>query len=132
MDVPSDLPPVPMDLVLIARVLVNLLDNAIKYSRPDTPIEVRAQALGPEMQIAVCDRGEGIPPEDLTRVFDKFYRVQRPDNAAGTGLGLSISRGIVEAHGGRIWAENRAAGGVVVTIGLPIREAESPARERLG
>ena len=62
------------------------------------------------MEISVADRGVGIPNEDLERIFDKFYRVQRPDNVSGTGLGLSISKGIVEAHGGSIRAENRRGG----------------------
>ena len=78
----------------------------------------------------MADRGTGIPPEDLNRIFDKFYRVQRPEKVSGTGLGLSISKGIVEAHGGFIWAENREGGGTVITISLPWRSpmAESDLR----
>ena len=72
----------------------------------------------------VIDRGRGIPPSDLDRVFDKFYRVQSPEGVSGTGLGLSIAKGIVEAHGGHIWAENRAEGGLVVTLALPLGESE--------
>jgi two-component system sensor histidine kinase KdpD len=68
----------------------------------------------------VADRGVGIPPADLTRVFDKFYRVERPGSITGTGLGLSICKGIVEAHGGFIAAENRAGGGTVITVALPL------------
>ena len=66
------------------------------------------------------DRGIGIPPEDLSRVFDKFYRVQRPGQVTGTGLGLAISKGIIEAHGGRIWASEREGGGTVITFALPL------------
>jgi two-component system sensor histidine kinase KdpD len=73
------------------------------------------------MEIEVADRGTGIPPEDLTRIFDKFYRVQRPDNVSGTGLGLSISKGIVQAHGGFIAAENHQGGGTIITISLPLQ-----------
>jgi two-component system sensor histidine kinase KdpD len=62
----------------------------------------------------------GIPPEDLTRIFDKFYRVQRPNNVSGTGLGLAICKGIVDAHGGFISAENRPSGGTTITIALPV------------
>jgi two-component system sensor histidine kinase KdpD len=120
MDVPPDLPLVPMDFVLMAQVLVNLLDNALKYSRSDAPIEVRAHVDGAEARIQVADRGVGIPPDDLGRVFDKFYRVQQPGQVTGTGLGLSICKGIVEAHGGRIWANNRDGGGTVVTVTLPL------------
>jgi two-component system sensor histidine kinase KdpD len=72
------------------------------------------------VEIHVRDRGAGIPPEDLERVFDKFYRVQRPGSVGGTGLGLSICKGILEAHGGSILASNRPGGGTVVTIALPL------------
>jgi two-component system sensor histidine kinase KdpD len=72
----------------------------------------------------VADRGVGIPPDDLSRVFDKFYRVQQPGQVSGTGLGLSICKGIVEAHGGRIWAQNREGGGTVITLALPLAAAD--------
>jgi two-component system sensor histidine kinase KdpD len=118
-EVPDDLPLVSMDFVLIERVLVNVIDNALKYSPPDSPIEIRAYLAGAFVEITVADRGVGIPPEDLNRIFDKFYRVQRPDNVTGTGLGLAISKGIVDAHGGFISAENRSGGGTIITIALP-------------
>ncbi len=120
-NVPSDVPLVPLDFVLVVQVLVNLLDNALKYSAPETPIEVLARVDGTEAHIQVADRGVGIPSGDLERAFDKFYRVQQPGQVAGTGLGLSICKGIVEAHGGRIWANNRDGGGTVVTVALPLR-----------
>jgi two-component system sensor histidine kinase KdpD len=115
-----DLPLIPMDFVLIVQVLTNLLDNAIKYSPPDAPIEINAAYAGAFAEISMADRGTGIPHDDLARVFDKFYRIQNPDNVGGTGLGLSICKGIVEAHGGFIVAENRSGGGTIVTIGLPL------------
>ena len=115
----EDLPLVPMDFVLISQVLVNLLDNALKYSPADSPIEVRAQVAGRYLEIEVEDRGVGIPAEDLTRVFDKFYRVRRPGSVSGTGLGLSICQGIVQAHRGFIAAENRPGGGTIITVALP-------------
>jgi len=124
-DVPPDLPLVPMDFVLMAQVLVNLLDNAFKYSPANAHIQVRARVEGPEAHIEIADRGVGIPPADLERVFDKFYRVQQPGQVTGTGLGLSICKGIVEAHGGRIWAENRAGGGARITFALPLRMEET-------
>jgi len=71
-----------------------------------------------EIQISLLDRGIGIPEEDLERVFDKFYRVERPNQVSGTGLGLAICKGIIEAHGGRIWARNRLGGGTAITIAL--------------
>ncbi len=119
-DIAPELPLVPMDFVLIVQVLANLIDNALKYSPPDTPIDISARQAGAFVEIAVADRGVGIPPEDLARVFDKFYRVQRPGNVSGTGLGLSICKGIVEAHGGFIGAENRSGGGTIVTVALPV------------
>jgi two-component system sensor histidine kinase KdpD len=120
-DVPSELPLVQLDFVLVERVLVNVIDNAIKYSPADTAIQIKAHAAGAFLEIEVADRGTGIPPDDLTRVFDKFYRVQRPDNVSGTGLGLSISKGIVQAQGGFIAAENRPGGGTIITISLPLQ-----------
>ena len=119
-DVPPELPLVPMDFVLIVHVLVNLLDNALKYSPEGSPLEIQAQLQAGEALVSVADRGIGIPPEDLPRVFDKFYRVQRPEQVTGTGLGLAISKGIIDAHGGRIWAANRTGGGTIVTIALPL------------
>lgn len=121
-DIPPGLPMIPFDFVLIVQVLVNLIDNAVKYSPREAPIDISAKMLGDdELEISVADRGIGIPPADLPRIFDKFYRVQRADGAQGTGLGLAICKGIVEAHGGRIAAENRPAGGTVVSIRLPTK-----------
>jgi two-component system sensor histidine kinase KdpD len=119
-DLPAALPLVPLDFVLLVHVLVNLVDNALKYSPPGSAIEIRVRITDAEAQIDVADRGLGIPEEDLARIFQKFYRVQRPNSVAGTGLGLSISKGLVEVHGGRIWAQNRPGGGTVVTVALPL------------
>jgi len=120
-DASPELPNVSLDFVLIARVLVNIIDNAVKYSPPESPIEIRARAVNNYMEIEVADQGAGIPMEDLTRIFDKFYRVQRPDHVTGTGLGLAISKGIVEAHGGFMAAENRPEGGAIIMLALPLR-----------
>lgn len=120
-EAPPDLPLTPMDFVLMTRVLVNVLDNALKYSPPDTAIEIRAHAAAGHLEIAVADEGMGLPPPDLKRIFDKFYRVQRPSPESGTGLGLSICKGIVEAHGGFMAAENRVGGGAIITIALPLQ-----------
>jgi two-component system sensor histidine kinase KdpD len=118
---PPDLPPVGMDLALMTQVLVNLLDNALKYSPPDESIEIAARQDGGRIAVEVADRGPGVPEADLTRVFDKFYRIPVPEGAGGTGLGLAICKGIVEAHGGKIRAENRAGGGLRVIITLPLK-----------
>jgi two-component system sensor histidine kinase KdpD len=122
-DLPDDLPLVPMDFVLMEQVLLNVIDNALKYSPAGSPIGIRSHVEDSSLIISIEDRGIGIPPEDLERVFDKFYRVQRPNNVSGTGLGLSISKGIVEAHGGRIQAENKPGGGAIITIRLPLESS---------
>jgi two-component system sensor histidine kinase KdpD len=114
-----------MDFALVTQALVNVVENAIKYSPADAPVDIRAQVAGDEVQIQIEDRGTGIPPGDLRRIFDKFYRIQREEAPGGVGLGLAISKGIIEAHGGRIWAENRPGGGTTVVVTLPLA---SPAR----
>jgi len=118
--IPPNLPLVPMDSVLMAQVLINLLDNALKYSPPDGMIEVAARIRENWMEIEVADQGPGIPEENLTQVFNKFFRLSHTVEVSGTGLGLAISKGIVEAHGGRIWAENRPAGGSKIVFILPL------------
>lgn len=118
--VPANFPLVPMDFTLMAQVMVNLLENAIKYSPQDLLIEVTASVNGSKARLQILDRGAGIPSEDLSRVFDKFYRVQRPESVSGTGLGLSISKGIVEAHGGEVHAKNREGGGTILEVELPL------------
>ncbi len=103
-----DLPLIKGDSVLLSQVLFNLLDNAVKYGGEE-PINVYARRDGKDVLISVTDLGKGIPPEDLDRVFEKFYRRGKPDGRApGTGLGLSIARGFVEAMGGKIHAESPA------------------------
>ena len=120
-DIDENMPLIPMDFVLIVQVLVNLIDNSLKFSRPDLPVAIRANHNNQEVVITVSDRGIGIPTEDLDHIFEKFYRVQRPENVGGTGLGLSICKGIVESHDGRIWAENRPGGGTILTFTLPLK-----------
>jgi len=119
-DVSPEIPLVGLDFVLIVHVIINLLDNALKYSPDNSPLDIHAGLHYGEIQVAVMDRGIGIPADDLSRVFDKFYRVQRPGQVTGTGLGLAISKGIIEAHGGRIWASEREGGGTVITFALPL------------
>jgi two-component system, OmpR family, sensor histidine kinase KdpD len=127
-DVPPDLPLVRMDFVLMEQVLVNLFDNACSYSPPNAPISIEAQLNRSKLVIAVIDGGRGIPPDDLERIFDKFYRV--PGTASGgTGLGLSICRGLVEAHGGTLTAENAPGGGARFVITLPAGALPPPVRE---
>ncbi|CAN7183477.1 DUF4118 domain-containing protein [Rhizobium sp. LjRoot254] len=127
MDVPSDLPMVRVDPVLFEQVLFNLIDNAAKYAPEDTIIRIEARRQGQSVILEITDEGPGIPPEDLERVFDSFYRVRKGDTVrAGTGLGLSISRGFTEAMGGRIAAGNRPGGrGAVFRITLPLPTGET-------
>jgi two-component system sensor histidine kinase KdpD len=121
--IPDDLPVVKMDFVLMVQVLVNLIDNALKYSPADQPIGIRAVQDNNQIVLEVADSGRGIPENELERIFDKFHRVRRIGNqnsgVGGTGLGLSISKGIVEAHNGRIWAVNQPEGGAAFRISLP-------------
>jgi len=114
-----ELPLIPLDLVLMIQVLVNLLDNALKYGPPDGEVEVSCRLADGALLIEVADRGPGVPAADLPKIFDKFYRTPEPEGVGGTGLGLSICRGIVEAHGGGIRAENREGGGLKVIIKVP-------------
>ena len=127
-EVEPGLPMLWLDFVLIEHVLVNLLENAAKYSRPGTPIRVHAHRHDHEVVVGIADEGVGVPPADLERIFDKFYRVERGDrHGAGTGLGLSICRGIIEAHGGAISVRSPANGkGTVFTVAFPV-EKEPPA-----
>lgn len=116
---PEELPMVMLDFVLVEQVLVNVIDNAIKYSPKDTQIDIDVSQTEKEITIRISDRGIGIPNEDLERVFNKFYRVSRPENVSGTGLGLAICKGIVETIGGKISAANREGGGALITITFP-------------
>jgi two-component system, OmpR family, sensor histidine kinase KdpD len=119
-DLPADLPLVPLDGALIEQVLVNLLENALKYTAPASPIDIAAQHIDGAVVVEVADRGPGLPPGDDQQVFEKFYQGQPAGRPTGAGLGLTICRGFVAAHGGRIWAENRPGGGARFRFTLPL------------
>jgi two-component system sensor histidine kinase KdpD len=115
---PEDLPLVSFDSLLIEQVLMNLLDNAIKYTPQGTPIELSAAVKDGDIVVELEDRGPGIPPGEEERIFEKFVRGSTA--GGGIGLGLTICRAIITAHGGRIWAENRPGGGAVFRFTLPL------------
>jgi two-component system sensor histidine kinase KdpD len=115
-----DLPLVPIDAVLIEQVLINILENATKYTPKGSVLELLAHQDKASVVVEVADRGPGIPLEHVDKIFEKFYRLPREREGDGAGLGLAICRGIVEAHGGRIWAENRPGGGSVFRFTIPI------------
>jgi len=128
-DVPADLPLVKCDAVLIERVLVNLLENAAKYTPPDAIVEIVAQSVGEEMRVTVVDNGPGIRPGSEQEIFNKFSRGVRESAISGVGLGLAICKAIVEAHGGSISAANRGGRGAAFTFTLPISKEQPLAPE---
>ncbi len=117
---PPNLPLVPIDGVLVEQVFINLLENAAKYTPPGSPIEISAHPDERGLVVEITDEGPGIPKEFVDKIFEKFYRLPREHGGGGAGLGLAICRGIVEAHGGRIWADNREDGGAVFRFTIPI------------
>jgi signal transduction histidine kinase len=121
-DVAEDLPPVFADAERVHQVLFNLLDNAVRLSPSPGKVSVRASRRGRTVEVAVEDTGPGIPPEHLPRLFERFYRVDtaRSRDEGGTGIGLAIARSVVEAHGGRIWADSEPGRGSTFTFELPV------------
>jgi two-component system phosphate regulon sensor histidine kinase PhoR len=126
-DIPENLPPVLVDTSRVEQVVVNLLNNAIKFSHRGEPITVSASQRGGSVEVAVQDQGEGILPEDLPRVFERFYKSDRARTSEGTGLGLAIAKHIVSAHGGEISAESEYERGSIFRFTLPIGDVHAPA-----
>jgi two-component system sensor histidine kinase KdpD len=120
-DLPTDLPLVRIDALLLERVVINLLENSMKYTPPGTRLEISGRVDDQELLVSVADRGPGLPPGEEERIFEKFYQVA-PGSARGAGLGLTICRSIIEAHGGRIWAASRPEGGAVFSFTIPLGE----------
>ncbi len=126
---PTDLPPVELDYLQIDQVLTNLIENVVRYTPPESPIDVSAELSGDEILIKVADRGPGIPEGDYERIFDKFYRVLNTKDShstspSGSGLGLAVCKGLVEAHKGKIWAEPRPGGGIIFFVVFPVGTLE--------
>ncbi|MDD5033732.1 MAG: sensor histidine kinase KdpD [Methylococcaceae bacterium] len=117
---PSGVPMIYADTVMIEQVLINLLENAIRYTPEGSPLEIRAEASPFAVEIAVADRGPGIPKGRENLLFEKFYRVRQETAQSGVGLGLAICRAIVEVHGGTIRAENRSSGGAIFSFLIPL------------
>ena len=128
MEVQPELPLAWVDFVLIVNVLVNLLDNAIKYSPADLPVSIDASLAGSDIELRVSDRGCGIPSEEREAIFGKFARGAGTSHTPGIGLGLPICKGFVEAHEGRIWVEGRPGGGSVFCVTLPAFFRDAPIR----
>jgi two-component system sensor histidine kinase KdpD len=115
----------PFDGVLIEQVLINLIENALRYTPVESPIEISAFETDTSVTIEVADRGPGVPVGQEEKIFEQFYRSARTKGDGGVGLGLTISNAILRAHGGRIWVEHRSGGGAAFRFELP-REGAGP------
>jgi two-component system, OmpR family, sensor histidine kinase KdpD len=122
-DIPDDLPLVPMDGLLIEQVLINLLENAARYTPPGSPIDIKAVRNGTKVSVEVADRGPGVPMHDRSRIFEKFYRSGKKD-IWGSGLGLAICQGVLKVHHGEIGVKERDGGGSVFYFSLPLSDNE--------
>jgi two-component system sensor histidine kinase KdpD len=123
-DIPADLPSIQMDITLIEQVVVNLLDNAIKYSAPGGLIQINAIQSDGKLHVSISDEGPGIPSDEIGLIFEKFYRGKSHDRTSGSGLGLAICKGFVEAHGGEITAQNNPGTGVTIHFSIPVGSDE--------
>lgn len=119
-DCPDDLPKVNIDAQRLEQVLVNLIHNAVKFTRSGGEVVLSAESTPGEVRFAVQDTGIGIPADDIPRIFERFYRVDKSRTGSGTGLGLSIARHIVETHRGRIWAESVEGRGSTFYFSIPL------------
>ena len=129
---PDDLPLIPVDYVQLEQVLWNVLQNALKYAPPDSPLTITARQEATCVMLCIGDRGPGIPASERARVFEKFYRLPQtqPASLPGAGLGLAICKGFVEAHGGDIAILDHNGGGALVTIRLPLH-ADATNKEQI-
>jgi len=106
----------------MVRVLVNLLENALKYSPADRSVRLEVRATGSQMELRVSDCGCGIPAAERQRIFQRFFRLAETASAPGLGLGLAVCKGFIEAHNGKIWVEERPGGGSVFCVTIPLEE----------
>ncbi len=128
-EIPADMPEVRCDSGKVADVLVNLIDNALKYAEPGTPVTVGAEVDGGTLTIRVSDQGPGIDPDDIPRIFDRFYQADQSATRAhgGVGLGLHIVRGLVESMGGQVHVDSVAGAGSTFTVRIPLVTEQTPA-----
>jgi two-component system, OmpR family, sensor histidine kinase KdpD len=119
-DIPDSLPEISVDPAILERVIVNLTENALRYSPAGHPPLLTASTLGERVELRVVDRGPGIPESDRDRMFVPFQRLGDTDNTTGVGLGLALSRGLTEAMGGELSAEETPGGGLTMTVSLPV------------
>jgi signal transduction histidine kinase len=123
LDLPPNLPMVAADTRRLSQVITNLVDNAVKYSAPETLIAISARKVGKAIRIDVRDQGDGIPQEAHTAVFEPFRQLERSQGIEkGAGLGLAICKGLIEAHSGRIWVESSSSQGTVISFTIPVAE----------
>jgi two-component system sensor histidine kinase KdpD len=122
-DVPDDLPEVLADQGLLERVIANLVGNAVRYSPPGTAPLISGSTIGDRVELRIVDRGPGIPPAELDRVFAPFQRLGDTDNTTGVGLGLALSRGLTEAMDGALTPEDTPGGGLTMVVALPAARA---------
>ncbi|WP_370654080.1 ATP-binding protein [Methylophaga sp.] len=120
---PPGTPMIYVDTVMIEQVLINLLENVLRYTPEKSPVEITAEASSFAVEISVADQGPGIPKGFESQLFEKFYRVRHEAAQSGVGLGLAICRAIIEAHGGSIRAQNRPTGGAVFSFMIPLDHA---------
>jgi len=125
-DLPVNLPLVQADPVLLGQVIINLVENACKFSPADQPIEIKAWATERSITLSVTDHGPGIPEGQEEHIFEKLVRFQQGEARPGAGLGLAICKGVVQAHGGKIMASNRASGGAQFLVSLPLGQTPPP------
>jgi PAS domain S-box-containing protein len=118
-EMPAELPMVEADPELLDRILTNLVSNALKYSAQTAPVLVRAESADREIRVSVADRGVGIAQEDLSHLFERYFRAKNAQDAEGLGLGLFVTKGLVEAHGGKIWVMSKPGQGSTFTFTLP-------------
>jgi two-component system, OmpR family, sensor histidine kinase KdpD len=118
----SGLPPVQADKIRVGQVITNLVENAAKFSAEGNPIVIEVKSVDDSVILSVEDRGEGISQETISKLFNRFYQAEKvaSGKTRGTGLGLAICKGIVEAHGGKIWAESQLRKGSKFSFSLPV------------